>query len=122
MISHVSFASLNVTDLDRAKAFWSEIVGFEETVDMEAIPGMRWVMLRPGQAETQLHLWKVDEVPQTGMPALPFVDPDVEATVEALRGKGVEIVQEPGPAEWDASTIRAIFRDSEGNQILLASR
>ena len=122
MISHVSFATLNVTDMDRAKAFWSEVVGFEVTVDTETMPGMRWIMLRPGDASTQVHLWKVDALPDTQMPALPFVCPDVEGMVEKLRSAGVEITQEPGPAEWDATMVRAMFRDSEGNVILLASR
>ena len=122
MISHVSFASLNVTDMDRAKAFWSEVVGFDVTVDAEAMPGMRWIMLRPGNAETQVHLWKVDQLEETQMPVMPFVCEDVAAMIERLRDAGVRIVQEPGPAEWDADTTRATFRDSEGNLILLASK
>ena len=39
MITNISFASINVTDLDRAKAFYADTVGFEVTYDSTAIPG-----------------------------------------------------------------------------------
>ena len=122
MITHITFASISVTDPDRAKAFYEDMLGFEVTHDSTAIPGMRWIMLRPGQAETQLHLNLVDRMPETSMPALPFVAPDVPGMVGMLRGKGVEIVKEPGPAEWNAAATYALFRDSEGNVILIADQ
>ena len=122
MISHVSFASVPATDLDRALAFWRDTVGLEVTVDSDAIPGMRWIMLRIGSSETQLHLDHVEAMPAAERPALPLIAPDVPAAVETLRAKGVEIVMEPKPAEWDAETTYALFRDSEGNVILIASR
>lgn len=122
MFSHVSFASIPVTDLERALAFWRDVMGLEVTVDSDAIPGMRWIMLRLGSAETQIHLDLVEAMPVRGKPALPLIAPDTEATIETLRGRGVEIVGEPKPAEWDAETTYALIRDSEGNVILIASR
>lgn len=122
MITNITFASLSVTDLDRAKAFWSDVIGFEVTVDSDAIPGMRWIMLRPGQAETQVHLNLVESLPPMDMPALPFTAPDVPGMVEMLRGKGVEIVREPGPAEWNEAATYALFRDSEGNLIMISDQ
>lgn len=122
MISHVSFASIPATDLDRAKAFWSDVMGLTVTVDSTAIPGMRWIMLRPGEAETQIHLDEVETMPERDRPALPLIAPDVPATIEALRERGVAIIAEPKPAEWDAGTTYALIRDSEGNVILIASR
>lgn len=122
MISHISFASVPATDLDRALAFWRDVVGLEATVDSDAIPGMRWIMLRIGSSKTQLHLDHVETMPAAERPALPLIAADVPGTVETLRAAGVEIVAEPKPAEWDAGTTYALFRDSEGNVILIASR
>ncbi|MEL7471540.1 MAG: VOC family protein [Pseudomonadota bacterium] len=122
MISHVTFASIPVTDVDRAKAFWVEIVGFDETYDAEAKPGMRWTMLTPPGAQTAIQLQLVEAMPETEMPALPLVAPDVPGAVDTLRGKGVEILSEPGPAPWDETMTMATFRDSEGSKILLVSR
>jgi len=121
MISHISFVSIPVTDQDRALAFWRDVMGFEVTVDADYMPGMRWIMLRAGAARTEIHLDKVDAMPERSRPTLPLIAPDVPGTVEALRASGVAILTEPKPAEWNPETTYAIVRDSEGNAILLAS-
>ena len=114
MISHISFASIPVTDANRALAFWRDVMGLAVTVDSTAIPGMRWIMLRPGGAETQLHLDLVETMPESDRPALPLIAPDLPGTIRHLRERGVEIVAEPKPAEWDSETTYALIRDSEG--------
>lgn len=121
MIARVPFTSLAVTDIDRALAFWRDTMGLTVTVDSTAMPGMRWVMLRPGTAETQIHLDRVDALAPRDKPALPLTVTDLAGTVETLRGRGVEIVMEPKPAEWDPSTTYALIRDSEGNVIYLGA-
>lgn len=121
MISHVTFASIPATDLDRAKSFWTETMGFEDSYDREPFPGMRWIMLTPPGAQTAIQLEKVETMPVTDMPALPLMAADVAGAVATLRGKGVEILSEPGPAPWDETMTMATFRDSEGNKILLAT-
>jgi predicted enzyme related to lactoylglutathione lyase len=50
------------------------------------------------------------------------VDDDVEATVERLRSRGVEILFEPQRAPWQPGGTVAEFRDSEGNRIVIGSR
>lgn len=122
MISHVSFLTLPVTDQDRALAFWRDVVGCTVTVDADYMPGMRWIMLRPGEAETQIHLDLVEQMPQRDKPAIPLVAHDVAATIETIRASGARIAQEPGPAPWDKDTTFAMFDDSEGNLVLISSR
>jgi predicted enzyme related to lactoylglutathione lyase len=82
---------------------------------------MRWIMLRPGEARTQIHLDKVDALPKQEKPALPLVAPDVPGMVERLKAHGSKIIDGPGPAPWDAGATYALFHDSEGNLILLSS-
>ena len=122
MISHITFHTLPVTDQDRALAFWRDVMGFEVTVDAEFMPGQRWIMLRPGEAETQIHLDQVDEMPERTKPAIPFIAPDVEAAIAHLKAAGAQIEQDPAPAPWDNDTTFAMFRDSEGNLVLLSSK
>ena len=122
MISHISFHSIPVTDQDRALAFWRDVMGFSVTVDADYMPGMRWIMLRPDGAQTQIHLDLVEEMPAHDKPTLPLIAPDVAAAVDRIRAGGGEITTEPGPAPWDAGTTFAMFKDSEGNLILLASQ
>lgn len=121
MISHISFASIPVTDLDRAIGFYRDVLGLNLDTDAEFMPGARWVTMRPDDQPTKLHFDLVEEMPETAKPAIPFIG-DVAATVEAARTGGAEITQEPGPAPWDAGTTFAMFKDSEGNLILVASR
>lgn len=122
MISHIGFATIPVTDLDRALVFWRDVMGFDVTADADYMPGMRWVTVRPAGARTHLHFDKVDEMPERDKPALPLIAPDVAAAVEKIRAGGAEIVTEPGPAPWDEETTYAMFNDTEGNLILLSSR
>lgn len=121
MLSHISFATIPVTDLDRARDFWCDAMGM--TVQVDAPMGAsRWVTLEIPGARTRLHLDPVETVPATGMPALPVIAEDVAAMVARLKARGVAVLREPGPAEWDQGTIYAMIRDSEGNAILIASR
>ena len=122
MIDHISFASIPVTDLDRAIAFYRDVLGLGVDTDSEYMPSARWVMMRPGDARTKLHFDLVETMPKATKPAIPFISTDVSGDIEKVRAAGGTIDAEPGPAPWDADTTFAMFRDSEGNQILLSSR
>lgn len=121
-ISHISFHSIPVTDQDRALAFWRDTVGFTVTTDADYMPGQRWIMLRPGDSDTQIHLDLVEEMPASEKPTIPFVAQDVGGMIQKLRDGGARIVQEPVPAPWDEKTTFAMFNDTEGNLILLSSQ
>jgi predicted enzyme related to lactoylglutathione lyase len=120
---YVQFAELPVFDQDRAKAFYAGTFDCQVAADQPmGKDGWRWIELRFGGAETTLHfLRRGDEAPSTE-PVLVFVDDDVEATVERLRSRGVEIVSEPQRAPWQPGRTVAEFRDSEGNRIVIGSR
>ncbi|HEU0220879.1 MAG TPA: VOC family protein [Paracoccaceae bacterium] len=120
MFSHISFASIPVVDLERARDFWRDKMGL--TVAVDASYGeSRWIMLEIPGANTRLHLDKVAAMPAADEPALPLIAPDVVGTITSLRRQGVEVTTEPRPAEWDPGTTYAMVRDSEGNLILIAS-
>lgn len=121
MFSHLTFVSLPVLDVGRARDFWRDAMGLR--VETDAPDGeSRWVMLEIPGARTKVHLDPVARIPDNGKPVLPLIAADVAGAVETLRERGVEVVAEPKPAEWDAGTIYAMIRDSEGNLILIASR
>ena len=46
---------------------------------------------------------------------------DVAKAYETLKGRGVEFTQGPAKAPWSAEETYALFRDSEGNTIMLGS-
>jgi predicted enzyme related to lactoylglutathione lyase len=125
-MAHISFATLPVLDLDRAIAFWRDVMGLQVSVDAAYVaPGgapARWVMMEIPGARTQIHLDPVDSLPVTDRPALPLIVGDVEAEEQRLAALGVEILTPPTPAPWDPETLHALIRDSEGATILLISR
>ncbi|GIG22997.1 glyoxalase [Cellulomonas chitinilytica] len=109
------------TDLDRASAFYADLLGTPPTARFDP-PGLLFFdldgvrLLLDANAPSSLLYLRVD---------------DVAATVERLRGQGVEIESEPhvifsheddtlGPAgtdEW-----QAFVRDSEGNLVGLVAQ
>lgn len=119
---HIQFAELAVFDQDRAKSFYAEHFGCKVAADVPmGADGWRWIELAFKGADTALHfIRRKDGTPSEG-PVMVLIDGAVEATVEALRSKGVEIVSEPQAAPYDPGRTVAEFRDSEGNRMVLSS-
>lgn len=123
MIKQIQTAHLFVSDYDRAKAFYTEKVGFELQMDAPMGPEARWVQLGLPGAQTSLVLAK----PFEGMPDYehgkrsigsfaPFIlsVDDMEATHKELASRGVEFVDAPAKQEWG---WWATFKDPDGNTI-----
>jgi catechol 2,3-dioxygenase-like lactoylglutathione lyase family enzyme len=111
-----------VSDVDRAKAFYSEKVGFAVDVDHDG-GSMRVVQLTPPGSACSIAIGPQvagpDNAPVKG---LQLVVPDVEAARAELAGRGVEVtpvrhVGEQGWADghggpWNAFVF---FDDPDGN-------
>ncbi len=63
MIERISTVSLFASDQERAKAFYTEILGFELRTDAPLYPGseVRWIAVAPKGAKTELILYQLDE-------------------------------------------------------------
>jgi len=75
----------------------------------------------PG-ADTALHFIRREGQAPSTEPVLVLVTDDVEATVQALRERGVPILVEPAQSPFQPGHTAAAFQDSEGNQMMLVSR
>lgn len=125
MITHVGTVSLFVADQERAKKFYTEILGFELRKDAPLYPGAtaRWIDVAPKGAQTGIILYLPDEnwthyqqvVGKSQ--ALTFTVTDLAATHAELVAKGVTFVQEPAIEPWGSY---AILQDSEGNMLILS--
>jgi|SRR5579863_5393847 len=119
---HVGIARLYVNDPERAKAFYTEKLGWEVRHDVPMGADMRWLSVAPPGAQTALVLakgfddWTPDKV--GGSSGIALEVDDVFKTAEALRAKGVEFIDEPS-VEFFGGWAR--FKDSEGNEIGLHS-
>jgi predicted enzyme related to lactoylglutathione lyase len=124
VIDGVGTVSLFVEDQDRAKEFYTNVLGFELRMDQPLYPGAsaRWVAVAPPGAKTEVVLYVPDEnwehykqvVGQSQ--ALTFNVSDMTALYSKLKGKGVTFVQEPDQQPWGTY---AMIEDSEGNRLIL---
>ena len=124
MIDKVGTVCIFVSDQDRAKAFYTDVLGFELRSDDPLYPGAqaRWIAVAPKGAETDVILYLPDEnwehykqvVGQSQ--AVTFNVTDMATFSDALKSKGVTFVQEPDPQPWGTY---ATIEDSEGNRLIL---
>ncbi len=123
MITGVSKVVIEVEDQDRAKAFWTETMGFELVQDAP-YGEERWLEIRSPDRATDLVL----EL-STGEPAERQVAPehlptsnvifrcdDLTATYEELSARGVGFPQPPVRQPFGSWSM---FNDSEGNRFAL---
>lgn len=120
MIKRIKFLGIPVRDQNRALQFYTEKLGFRVKTDQEFSPTQRWIELSIPGAETGIVLFTPEGHEQrigTFVNTSWEVD-DVQKTYDELQAKGVEFAGPPQSQAWGAF---AKMRDSEGNQIVLAS-
>src|SRR5256885_10616090 len=80
-----------VTDIDRAKAFYVDQVGFHADHDHQVTPDLRFVQLTPPGSACSIVIGKgITQMAPGSQKGLQVVVDDVEAVREALVGRGVE--------------------------------
>jgi len=103
-----------VTDLERAKTFYSEKAGFHVDVDVTPADGVRIVQLTPPGSFCSITL--AEGLPTLDMPpgtlrGLHLVVADIEAARAELIGRGVEVSE----VEDLGGVFYAWFADPDGN-------
>jgi len=112
--------AIPAADQDRSIAFYTEVLGFEKSVDAPFGPGQRWVEVSPPDGGTSL------AIPPLG-DARPGIDTgirletgDAAADHAALAAAGVDV---------DADILRSpgvppmfTFRDPDGNRLYVVER
>ncbi|MGW6361589.1 VOC family protein [Streptomyces sp. NPDC055092] len=110
---------LPVTDLDRAKDFYTSKVGFSCDVDREVMPGVRIIQLTPPGSGCSVNL--AEGVPNpTGTPkpgtyhGLQLVVADIKAAHAELTARGLDVSEPQQYAPDDGGTFM-YFTDPDGN-------
>ena len=120
MIRGVKFVSVPVADQDRALAFYTDVLGFRLLTDQPFSDKQRWLELGIPGADTRVVLFQFgDTMRPGGILNIALWTDDVEGTAGELKRKGVEFVLEPKRMPYGTMSI---FKDVDGNQILLSSR
>lgn len=101
-----------VTDVDRAKAFYVDQVGFHADHDHKVTDELRFVQLTPpGSACSIVMGTGVTQMAPGSQKGLQVVVDDVEAVRQALAGRGVET----SPVELHPWGSFIYFSDPDGN-------
>ncbi len=126
-INKVGTVCVFVADQDRARAFYTEKLGFELHVDQPVVPGAanRWIAVAPPGGQTEVILYLPDENWQHyrqvvgKAQALTFDVTGMAQLVSDLKARGVKVLNEPDPQPWGTYVT---IEDSEGNQLLLVEQ
>lgn len=110
---------LPVTDIDRAKAFYSEQIGFKVDHDVQPGNGMRVLQLTPPGSSCSIvmgiGLGEITEMQPGCVKGLHLVVDDIAAMRDALIGRGVDVA----PVMDMGGILFARFADPDGNSWLL---
>ena len=113
---YIGIVTLNVSDQDRAKEFYTKKLGWEVEDDAPMGENTRWLTVIPPGAQTSLVLAKGfgDWAPEKvgGNSGIALEVDDVFTTAEKFKKNGVEFTAEPSNEFFGGW---AMFKDSEGN-------
>jgi catechol 2,3-dioxygenase-like lactoylglutathione lyase family enzyme len=113
VILSLELVTVPVADVDRAKAFYVNVLGFEERFDGPFGEGMRWVELAPADSQATIALvtW-FEQMPPGSVTGLVLDTPDAHRAHAALTARGVEFTGDVREDPWGTS---ASFVDPDGN-------
>ncbi len=116
-IRSIQLFSLPVSDQDRSRDFYVEVLGFELIADVQMAPDMRWVQIAPPGGTTSITLvtW-FPTMPAGSAKGTVLETDDLEGDVADLKGRGVPIAGEIQEMPWGRFVT---FDDPDGNGIVL---
>ena len=108
----LELVAVPVSDVDRAKAFYTEKAGFNADHDHEVSDEIRFVQLTPPGSACSIALGKgIVDAPPGSVKGLQMVVADIHAAREELVGRGVDVT-EVQDFPWGSFVF---FADPDGN-------
>lgn len=115
-INSFEIISVPVSDQQRSKAFYCDVMGFELVRESPMGPGMSWIQLAPrGQSVTIALVTWFEQMKPGGLQGVMVNTSDIDAEHAVLRTRGLELTEikeEP----WGRY---AMFSDPDGNGWIL---
>ncbi|WP_062465185.1 VOC family protein [Demequina soli] len=115
---NISVVSIPVSDQQRAKAYYVDVLGFTVVEEAPFGGGMSWIQLAPpgsSGATVTLVTW-FDAMPAGGLRGLVIDTDDIDAAYEDLLARGADL---GGPPSRMAGGIFVMVTDPDGNQFAL---
>lgn len=108
--------SVPVSDAQRAKQFYRDVLGFDLIREEPMGPEMSWIQLAPpGQAVTIALVTWFEQMKPGGLQGVMVNTDDIDAEHALLRSRGLQI----GPIEQQPWGRYAMFTDPDGNGWIL---
>ena len=108
--------SVPVSDAQRAKHFYRDVLGFTLVREEPMGPGMSWIQLAPpGQTVTIALVTWFEQMKPGGLQGVMVNTDDIDAEHALLRSRGLEI----GPIQQEPWGRYALFTDPDGNGWIL---
>ena len=108
----LELVAVPVSDVDRAKAFYTDGAGFNADHDHQVNDQLRFVQLTPPGSACSIAVGDgISDAPPGSVQGLQLVVPDIEAARAELVGRGVE-VSEVQDLPWGRFVY---FSDPDGN-------
>ncbi len=110
----LELVAVPVSDVDRAKEFYTAKLGFHADVDRTIPDGRRFCQLTPPGSACSIAIGQgVTEMPPGSLKMLLLVVPDIQLAWQDLMAKGVDVTR-PEKQPWGA--VHADFTDPDGNR------
>jgi catechol 2,3-dioxygenase-like lactoylglutathione lyase family enzyme len=116
-ITKVQVVSVPVSDPDRAKDFYVNVLGMELLQDMPMSDAMRWLQVRPNGSDASITLvtW-FPSMPAGSLKGLVLETLDMETTIAEIAARGFVIDSEIDEQPWGRFVT---FDDPDGNGFVL---
>jgi predicted enzyme related to lactoylglutathione lyase len=109
----IELIAIPVTDVDRAKRFYTEQAGFNDDHDYQVSDNLRFVQLTPPGSACSIVIGDgITDAAPGSVVGMQMVVTDIEAAHAELAGRGVE-VSEIQDMPWGSFTF---FSDPDGNK------
>jgi catechol 2,3-dioxygenase-like lactoylglutathione lyase family enzyme len=133
VITNVSLVTVYVDDIDAAKAFYTEKLGFELGEDITLSEDFRWctvhqadhpelelALMLPGPPLDEESAGWIQRIMAKGsMHGVGLATDDCRKTFAELTARGVEYIQEPADRPYG---VEAVLRDNSGNWLVLVEQ
>jgi len=120
VIKSVEHIAVLTTDVERAATFYTEVLGFKETLRLETPHSGTIVFVSVNGTKLELFGGGKPKEPgegegKVGYPHVALLVDDVDGEYERLKALGVEF--DTPPMDADAGIRLAFFRDLDGNRL-----
>jgi lactoylglutathione lyase len=116
-ITDVRTIAVDVSDQDKALAFFTDKLGFEKRLDAPISPTTRWIEVAPPGASTSIALNATEDATDVGTDTgIRFTVPDAQAEHAALEDRGVVVGE---LLRWDDVPPMFAFDDPDGNRFYI---